>query len=92
MLCMHAGIVLLKNAAPRGSREPILPLNPATLQKLCVVGPLANSTEHMMGNYYGKFDTNIAATPLQGIKEALGECPSSEFLSGCCCSVGHHTL
>jgi hypothetical protein len=67
------GIVLLKNKAPAGSSKPLLPLDKSSLRKLCVLGPLANSAEHMMGNYYGNFDAELAATPLQGIQEELGE-------------------
>lgn len=46
----------------------------ACLKQTCCVGPLANSALHMMGSYYGKIDADIAATPLQGIQEELGEC------------------
>jgi hypothetical protein len=42
------------------------------MKKLCVIGPLANSTEHMMGNYYGAWDES-ALSPLQALQEALGE-------------------
>lgn len=69
---LQKGIVLLKNAAPLGSLKPILPLEKQNLRKLCVLGPLSNSVEHMMGNYYGKFDAAAAATPLKGIQEELG--------------------
>jgi beta-glucosidase-like glycosyl hydrolase len=68
------GIVLLKNKAPAGAAKPLLPLDKSSLKKLCVLGPLAHSAEHMMGNYYGNFDAKLAATPLQGIQEELGEC------------------
>ncbi|KAF6262012.1 glycoside hydrolase superfamily [Scenedesmus sp. NREL 46B-D3] len=68
---VQKGIVLLKNKAPAGSSKPLLPLDKSALSKLCVLGPLANSAEHMMGNYYGKFDADVAATPLQGIQEEL---------------------
>lgn len=69
---VQEGIVLLKNTAPFGSLKPVLPLVKENLQKLCVLGPLSNSVEHMMGNYYGKFDAAAAATPLKGIQEELG--------------------
>jgi hypothetical protein len=65
--------VLLKNKAPAGSSKPLLPLDKSSLKKLCVLGPLSHSAEHMMGNYYGNFDAKLAATPLQGIQEELGE-------------------
>jgi beta-glucosidase-like glycosyl hydrolase len=75
------GIVLLKNKAPAGAAKPLLPLDKSALSKLCVLGPLANSVEHMMGNYYGNFDAKLAATPLQGIQEELGGC-SAAVLAG----------
>lgn len=42
------GIVLLKNSA--GS----LPLSPSAIKTLAVIGPNANATETMIGNYNGK--------------------------------------
>lgn len=42
------GIVLLKNSA--GS----LPLSPSSIKTLAVIGPNANATETMIGNYHGK--------------------------------------
>ena len=57
---------------PVSSAQPLLPLNLTTLKKLCVIGPLANSSEHMMGNYYGAWDES-ALSPLQALQEALGE-------------------
>ncbi|KAF8063677.1 BXL3 [Scenedesmus sp. PABB004] len=68
---VQKGAVLLKNDPPPGRDAPLLPLDPAALTKLCVLGPLSDSAEHMMGNYYGKFDAAAVATPLAGIKEAL---------------------
>lgn len=65
--------MLLKNTAPTGSSSPVLPLDKAALKKVCVVGPLAASVEHMMGNYYGRFDSKASVTPLKGIQDELGE-------------------
>ena len=47
------GIVLLKNSA--GS----LPLSPSAIKTLAVIGPNANVTKTMIGNYEGKFITYI---------------------------------
>lgn len=41
------GIVLLKNNANS------LPLNPASIKSLAVIGPNANATKTMIGNYEG---------------------------------------
>ncbi|KAL4197706.1 hypothetical protein AMTRI_Chr04g252450 [Amborella trichopoda] len=65
------GIVLLKNSA--GS----LPLSPAAIKKLAVIGPNANVTKTMIGNYEGtpcKY-----TTPLQGISASV----STVYNPGC---------
>ncbi|HEX7803222.1 MAG TPA: glycoside hydrolase family 3 C-terminal domain-containing protein [Pseudoxanthomonas sp.] len=60
-------IVLLKN-------EGVLPLSPA-VRKIAVVGPTADDTMALLGNYYGTPAAPI--TILQGIKEAA---PQAEVL------------
>ncbi|KAL1224531.1 Beta-D-xylosidase 3 [Cardamine amara subsp. amara] len=65
------GIVLLKNSA--GS----LPFSPAAIKTLAVIGPNANVTETMIGNYFGvpcKY-----TTPLQGLAETV----TSTYQPGC---------
>ncbi|XP_010546362.1 PREDICTED: beta-D-xylosidase 4 [Tarenaya hassleriana] len=65
------GIVLLKNAA--GS----LPLSPSAIKTLAVIGPNANVTKTMIGNYEGtpcKY-----TTPLQGLAATV----STTYLPGC---------
>ncbi|KAK4751875.1 hypothetical protein SAY87_020673 [Trapa incisa] len=65
------GIVLLKNSA-----SP-LPLNPATIKTFAVIGPNANATKAMIGNYEGtpcKF-----VTPLQGLTTYV----STTYAPGC---------
>jgi beta-glucosidase len=57
-------IVLLKN-------DGILPINKKTLKKVAIVGPNANDSIVQLGNYNG-FPT-CAITPLNGIKDELGE-------------------
>lgn len=46
------GIVLLKNEAPAsrspGSGSKLLPLDKTEMKKVCVVGPLSDSPEHMV--------------------------------------------
>jgi hypothetical protein len=70
----HSGTVLLKNDLMTGSSTPMLPLDKGALSKVCITGPLADSAEHMMGNYYGKWDSEAALTPKKAIKDELGEC------------------
>ncbi|KAL1196260.1 Beta-D-xylosidase 3 [Cardamine amara subsp. amara] len=65
------GIVLLKNSA--GS----LPFSPSAIKTLAVIGPNANVTETMIGNYFGvpcKY-----TTPLQGLAETV----TSTYQPGC---------
>jgi beta-glucosidase-like glycosyl hydrolase len=69
-----AGSVLLKNDLVPGTSTPVLPLDKGALSKVCITGPLADSAEYLMGNYYGKWDGEAALTPKQAIKEELGEC------------------
>jgi hypothetical protein len=45
---LPAGIVLLKNRRFRGVGSPVLPLDRSRVKRVCVAGPLANSTEHMV--------------------------------------------
>ncbi|KAA8536487.1 hypothetical protein F0562_028965 [Nyssa sinensis] len=65
------GIVLLKNSA--GS----LPLSPTTIKTLAVIGPNANVTKTMIGNYEGtpcKY-----TTPLQGLTASV----ATTYAPGC---------
>ena len=55
-----AGIVLLKN------RDAKLPLDPRRLRRVVLVGPHANASDHLLGNYYGKPGRVI--TPLQAFQ------------------------
>lgn len=41
-------MVLLKNVAVPPATTKLLPLNKAALKKVCVLGPLADATEHMV--------------------------------------------
>ncbi|CAH8280804.1 unnamed protein product [Arabidopsis lyrata] len=64
------GIVLLKNTG-------FLPLSPKSIKTLAVIGPNANVTKTMIGNYEGtpcKY-----TTPLQGLAGAV----STTYLPGC---------
>jgi hypothetical protein len=40
--------------------------------QVCITGPLADSPEHLMGNYYGRWDTEAALTPRKAVKTYLG--------------------
>lgn len=64
--------MLLKNDPVPGTSTPLLPLDKGALRKVCITGPLADSPEHLMGNYYGKWDAEAALTPKRVIKEELG--------------------
>ncbi|XP_026446958.1 probable beta-D-xylosidase 7 [Papaver somniferum] len=56
----RSGIVLLKNSANR------LPLSKATTKTLAVIGPNANTTKTLLGNYFGPPCKSI--TPLEAFK------------------------
>ncbi|KAK8617542.1 hypothetical protein V6N13_080452 [Hibiscus sabdariffa] len=65
------GIVLLKN------RDGSLPLSPTAIKTLAVIGPNANVTKTMIGNYEGipcKY-----TTPLQGLTASV----ATKYLPGC---------
>ncbi|CAI0375654.1 unnamed protein product [Linum tenue] len=65
------GIVLLKNNAGA------LPLSPTAIKNLAVIGPNANVTKTMIGNYAGvpcKY-----TTPLQGLSAVVG----TTYVAGC---------
>ncbi|XP_039125595.1 beta-xylosidase/alpha-L-arabinofuranosidase 2-like [Dioscorea cayenensis subsp. rotundata] len=66
------GIVLLKN------NEGALPLSTKTIKSLAIIGPNANASHTMIGNYEGtpcKY-----TTPLQGLSAVIS---SSVYQSGC---------
>ena len=58
-----AGIVLLKN------ERRALPLDLARLRRVVLVGPHANASEHMLGNYYGR--PSRIVTPLQAFQARM---------------------
>ncbi|KAG2306877.1 hypothetical protein Bca52824_026625 [Brassica carinata] len=65
------GIVLLKNSY--GS----LPFSPSAIKTLAVIGPNANVTDTMIGNYHGV--PGKYTTPLQGLVETV----SATYQMGC---------
>ncbi|KAK1359288.1 Beta-xylosidase/alpha-L-arabinofuranosidase 1 [Heracleum sosnowskyi] len=66
------GFVLLKN------NRRSLPLSPAATKSVAVIGPNANVTETMIGNYAGK--PCRYTTPLQGIADVVA---TTYFSPGC---------
>ncbi|XP_038686316.1 beta-xylosidase/alpha-L-arabinofuranosidase 2-like isoform X2 [Tripterygium wilfordii] len=75
------GIVLLKNTA--GS----LPLSPTDIKKLAVIGPNAEATETMIGNYKGvpcKY-----ASPLQGLKAVVEMTTHAAGCSNVACKTAY---
>jgi beta-glucosidase len=67
-------MVLLKN-------NGILPLKKDKLEKIAVIGPNADAVEVLLGNYNGT--PSAPVTPLQGIKEAVGEHVEVIYEVGC---------
>ena len=68
-------VVLLKNEGG------LLPLDPAKLRTLAVVGPNAGATDVLHGNYYGQ--SPALATILAGIVGAVPACVQVHHFKGC---------
>ncbi|MGN1021251.1 MAG: glycoside hydrolase family 3 C-terminal domain-containing protein [Aristaeellaceae bacterium] len=66
--------VLLKN-------DGLLPLDPAKLRTVAVVGPNANSRVSLIGNYYGTSSRYV--TVLEGLQDALGDDVRVLYSEGC---------
>jgi beta-glucosidase len=67
-------IVLLKN-------DGTLPLKAASLKRVAVIGPNANSLPALLGNYNGT--PSAPVTILAGLKAALGEQVAIDYTGGC---------
>ncbi|CAL1542780.1 unnamed protein product [Lymnaea stagnalis] len=66
--------VLLKNA------NSILPLKPGAYVNVAVIGPMANNTSQLFGDYSPSTDPSFTKTPLQGIREIF---PDARTLQAC---------
>ena len=62
-------IVMMKNEAPKGSGDntPILPLDKNAMQKVVMVGPLAQ--QNVLGGYSGTPSDKNLSTPQQGVEK-----------------------
>jgi beta-glucosidase len=60
-------IVLLEN------RRQTLPIRPRSLRSLAVIGPLADDPYEQLGTWIPDGDPSISRTPLQSIREFVGE-------------------
>lgn len=69
-------IVLLQN------KNNLLPLDPSSLGKVAVIGPLADRV--VLNNYNGRHENLVSG--LQGIRNQLGDAVSVEYLPGCAVS------
>jgi beta-glucosidase len=67
-------MVLLKN-------DGLLPLAPAKLKRVAVIGPSAASTTVLLGNYNGRPVAPV--TVLAGLKAALGPGVTVDYVHGC---------
>ncbi|WP_369811045.1 beta-glucosidase BglX [Quadrisphaera sp. DSM 44207] len=63
--------VLLRNEAVAGA--PLLPLDPARLGSVAVLGPLADSRRDTLGPWVFDVDLDETVTVLQGLRTRLGE-------------------
>lgn len=73
-------LVLLKNLAGAGGRR-VLPLDPASLARVAVVGPHANDTLVQLGNYHGDAAGRVI-TPLEALTSEL-QATHVEYAAGC---------
>ncbi|MFN4312885.1 MAG: glycoside hydrolase family 3 N-terminal domain-containing protein [Chitinophagaceae bacterium] len=73
-------MVLLKNAALRGSDKPILPLSTEKYGSIMVLGPNAGALDPMLANYHG-ISGNIV-TFAEGIAEAAGPAVAVQYDQG----------
>ncbi|MGI6264101.1 MAG: glycoside hydrolase family 3 C-terminal domain-containing protein [Acutalibacteraceae bacterium] len=64
-------IVLLKNDPAKGESAPLLPLDPAGIKKVVLVGPLAEKAE--LGGYSGTPSDGMMSTPREGIAKFVGD-------------------
>jgi len=67
-------IVLLKN-------KNLLPLDRAKIKRIAVIGPNANTTNMLYGNYSGKSSQPV--TILEGIKQVAGPGTAVTYAAGC---------
>jgi beta-glucosidase len=63
--------VLLKNSTSAKTNMKALPLNPAELKKIAIIGPQANKAE--LGPYSGRPSLENMISPLAGIKKYISE-------------------
>lgn len=63
--------VLLKNDSAPAAGGKALPLQPANIKKIAVLGPHAGKIE--LGDYSGPVEDYYASTPLQGIKDFVDQ-------------------
>ena len=63
--------VLLKNSVNAKTNKKILPLNPAELKKIALIGPQADKVE--LGPYSGRPAKENMVSPLAGIKKYISE-------------------
>ncbi len=77
----HESIILLKNAdLPAGQAGNTLPLK-KDIKKIAVIGPTADSYLMLLGNYHGTPSKYV--TPLQGIKNFVGNNSEVNYEQGC---------
>lgn len=72
-------IVLLKNESVSDKDQPLLPLS-KELNSLAVIGPNADNYWTMLGNYHGM--PAEAITPLQGIRDKMGDDTTIRYARG----------
>jgi beta-glucosidase len=69
-------VVLLKND------RRVLPLDPAAMDSLAVIGPLADDAYEQLGTWVFDGDTSLSVTPLEGIRSLVGASVDVHYAQG----------
>jgi beta-glucosidase len=64
-------IVLLKSEPAVGGSTPLLPLDATKLSRVAFIGPHSNSSELLLGNYFGRNTQVNSQTPLLSARAVL---------------------
>lgn len=82
-------IVLLTNTVHDGAH--IMPLDPARLQRLAVIGPLADDPHEQLGTWVFDGDPSLSTTVLQALRDALPEGTDIMHVRGLATTRSHDT-
>ena len=81
-------VVMLKNDAAPGANAPLLPLSPEKMngKGICVIGPNANNTRNLIGDYVNR-NPRFITTIYQGVVDTFVPSGSAVHLHNACSST-----